>query len=354
MMKVVQEIVPVRSYQELTYDNLSGWHKITQPIAERVLTQNNIRRQYGKDNFNKHGCMVIDLSDKNKPDYHDIFATIEQFDRHLRSDKDKVQAYMWPIFNTIPLEGREEIQAELDAVFTTPPTKQGQPRGIPHPKSHLDFGRNQFLLFSALEGDDENDPFYVEARRLAKLIGDAIEALICAALEDDSGKGTIVVTLLETLAPVKIAKTWLSVSNQLLHRDLSVPLEGVRPRGTAVGLLALQDNTDIRVQVGSHLKGDTCPRAECTIFRLKKGQLFVGHPHLIHSGASASEWNLRLHFYLGLQLGNEIHMTDIVAVVDAKDNQATTEAVRATKENKRERKLAVKRKRSEFCEQLNA
>ena len=41
------------------------------------------------------------------------------------------------------------------------------------------------------------------------------------------------------------------------------------------------------------------------------GQLFVGHPHLIHSGASADEHNIRLHFYMELNNKKEQLFTDI-------------------------------------------
>ena len=101
------------------------------------------------------------------------------------------------------------------------------------------------------------------------------------------------------------------------------------------------------------MTGDNCSRTTCTIFRFKKGQLFIGHPHLIHSGGSASEWNLHLHFYLGLGIEEEIHDTDVIPVVQVRDIDAVMESVLESKESIKNIRTATKRTRSEWCREMN-
>ena len=66
-----------------------------------------------------------------------------------------------------------------------------------------------------------------------------------------------------------------------------------------IGLLALQETlTKIRVCPGTHL--DFKRKLEfLKEVQLNKYQYFVGHPHLVHSGCSSTEYNIRLHFYHG-------------------------------------------------------
>ena len=67
-----------------------------------------------------------------------------------------------------------------------------------------------------------------------------------------------------------------------------------------IGLLALQETvTKIRVCPGSHLLNFDRKVEFLKEVQLNKYQYFVGHPHLVHSGCSSSEYNLRLHFYHG-------------------------------------------------------
>ncbi len=66
-----------------------------------------------------------------------------------------------------------------------------------------------------------------------------------------------------------------------------------------IGLLALQETTKIRVCPGTHLPDFQRKLEFLKEVQLNKYQYFVGHPHLVHSGCSSTEYNVRLHFYHG-------------------------------------------------------
>ncbi len=116
-----------------------------------------------------------------------------------------------------------------------------------------------------------------------------------------------------------------------------------------IGLLALQESeslTKIRVCPGTH--EDFQRKLEFLHeVQLNKYQYFVGHPHLVHSGCSSIEYNLRLHFYHGYP--PEIaDLTDHIDEVDFKENfifdrtdhllKARAKALQA---NKRRRRIGL-------------
>ena len=105
-------------------------------------------------------------------------------------------------------------------------------------------------------------------------------------------------TLMETMEPVDGKE----VQNQLLHSDRAKPTaeNGITTEPEAcVGLASMQDGTRFRAMVGSH-NPSAPPPLQASIFTLKAGDILICHPDLIHSGMGASEYNLRLHFYMGL------------------------------------------------------
>jgi len=66
-----------------------------------------------------------------------------------------------------------------------------------------------------------------------------------------------------------------------------------------IGLLALQETvTKIRVCPGTHRNFERKLEFLKEV-QLNQYQYFVGHPYLVHSGCSSTEYNLRLHFYHG-------------------------------------------------------
>ena len=330
---VIQEKT-ARALEDLSYSRVAGWHFIAKPIKERLITQQNMKQHYGLANYEKNGCMVIDLND-----HADLMAMVDRFDSLLRNkeNKRKLKKTMGPIFNTIVVDDhRTRLAAELKKAY---PKKKD-------PRARLDHGRNQWLL---QDNAATQSVFHVEIHRLAFSIGQAIEAIISAALAPDepAAKTSIALTLLETLPPaeelVDGKKVKIPVSYQLLHRDM-FEVEGQKRKRTAsIGLLALQHVSDLRVQVGSHV--GKVPRSDCSLFRLKKGQLFVGHPYLIHSGASATEWNLRLHFYMGLDNLDEQLQTDIPDAIAVPDMNAKMNILRMKREASQEKKKSAKRLR---------
>lgn len=66
-----------------------------------------------------------------------------------------------------------------------------------------------------------------------------------------------------------------------------------------IGLLALQETTKVRVCPSTHLPDSQRKLEFLKEVQLNKYQYFVGHPHLVHSGCSSTEYNVRLHFYHG-------------------------------------------------------
>ncbi len=115
-----------------------------------------------------------------------------------------------------------------------------------------------------------------------------------------------------------------------------------------IGLLALQEFTKIRVCPGTHNVPDSEHKLEfLKELQLNKYQYFVGHPHLLHSGCSSAEYNLRLHFYHGFppEVANS---TDHIDEDDFKENfifdrtahllKASAKALQA---NKRRRRIGL-------------
>jgi hypothetical protein len=116
-----------------------------------------------------------------------------------------------------------------------------------------------------------------------------------------------------------------------------------------IGLLALQESeslTKIRVCPGTH--EDFQRKLEFLHeVQLNKYQYFVGHPHLVHSGCSSIEYNLRLHFYHGYP--PEIaDLTDHIDEVDFKENfifDRALQAREATKQSSRAAKIRRNKRR---------
>ena len=88
---------------------------------------------------------------------------------------------------------------------------------------------------------------------------------------------------------------------------------------------------DVRVQIGSHLSGPI-KKSDCRTIRLREGWLFVGHPDLVHSGASANIYSLRLHFYMALQDFEEKDETNIPKTIGALDTNSTMTDLRKKRE----------------------
>jgi ectoine hydroxylase-related dioxygenase (phytanoyl-CoA dioxygenase family) len=64
-------------------------------------------------------------------------------------------------------------------------------------------------------------------------------------------------------------------------------------------LIALEEDTVLRVLLNSHKLSKNCTLKTLEVLlNLKKGQILIFHPNLVHSGWNFLKANIRLHFYL--------------------------------------------------------
>jgi hypothetical protein len=116
-----------------------------------------------------------------------------------------------------------------------------------------------------------------------------------------------------------------------MHRD--VPKEEDNDFTTAfIGLLATRMKTNFRCVAGSHK--NKLPDS-IKVIELDKYEYIVCHPHLVHGGCGAEEYNLRLHFYHGLDDRNSTQTEYVDFELHAKERRHATLLIATKKSSKK-------------------
>ena len=347
--------------EELQFERVSGFFRENPMVPETVLSETNIEKNFTVDNWLKHGIFRLRL-----PEECELRKKLVLFRQHLNSNFNLTRKYMRKIFNTIALTKKAAaefaaINARIDKKYAKMQAEteeeQKQLEEQKADEKRWDEGRAQWKFCpSQLKGKDRRDPFYIRAEAFAADIGRDLEMLLCPLLSGTPSLPTpppshpftclcfpllpsclfssvktvptfpIMMTLLETMEPVDDKE----VQRQLLHSDQEKPDNGVTTEPEAcVGLASMQDGTLFRAMVGSH-NSSAPPPLQASIFTLKAGDILVCHPDLIHSGMGASKYNLRLHYYMGLDpdvqretyIPNFVYGLDLdTAMADARESK---------------------------------
>lgn len=105
--------------------------------------------------------------------------------------------------------------------------------------------------------------------------------------------------------PTILLTTGKDTAPQLLHSDMPYDVNNEDYCGQFIVLLALQNNTHLRISRGSHAFNsydELLARSHFAtqIVTLRAYDFIVMHPKLIHGGWVTEERNLRIHFYVGM------------------------------------------------------
>lgn len=168
----------------------------------------------------------------------------------------------------------------------------------------------RFMIpFNKLESEAEENPNYNNIVQLTNQLGNILVGTINNQLGYNINNVDYIPTILETLDN--------STEAQIIHVDMSY--DSVYEEQVLV-LIALQDDTSIRIISGSHdfptlneyyYDPNTVYQIP-SIVNLLKGEFVVVHPKLFHSGWTANSNNVRVHYYFGLNnfYKNQEHNTE--------------------------------------------
>ena len=343
--------------RQLKFNRVSGFHRKNPQLPSIVLSRTEVLKKLTVANYNMYGCFVLPAEQNTK-----LRNKLELFRKHLDTNEDKTRKFMRQVFNTIHSTDealavfaeiekdiklkykRKFAQIESEDPAKTKRQKKARAEQMAEEiedEARFDEGRHQWTFYpdhvhNETEREnktDREDPFYIQAKENISDIGRDMEAIICPLLSDKTVPTfPIMLTVMETMAPVDGDE----VNDQLLHSDREIPTaeNGIKTEPEAsVGLASLQDKTLFRAILGSHIPSSS-PPIHASILTMNAFDILVCHPDLIHSGMGSSEYNLRLHFYMGLDPAVQRN-TNILPIINGFNMKGTMALVRAAKYSKR-------------------